>query len=88
MRTVLVSALALGAMTSVALAAEPLTSTTARTGPVELTNDQMDEVTAGQVGVCGACVNLAAAIAANVLSTDSTAEATTGDQTIRVGTGG
>ena len=88
MRTLLVSALALGAMTSVALAAEPLKPTTARTGPVELTSAQMDEVTAGQVGVCVACANIAAAIAANVLSTGSTAEATTGNQVIRVGTGG
>jgi hypothetical protein len=88
MRTLLVSALALGAMTSVALAAEPLKPTTARTGPVELTSAQMDEVTAGQVGVCGVCLNLGIAIAANVLSTGSTAEATTGQQTINVGTGG
>ena len=88
MRTLLVSALALGAMTSVALAAEPLKPTAARTGPVELTSAQMDEVTAGQVGVCVVCANAGVALALNLLSTDSEAEATTGQQTINVGTGG
>ena len=89
MRTLLVSALALGAMTSVALAAEPLKPTAARTGPVELTSAQMDEVTAGQVGVCLiACANVGAAVALNLLSTDSTADASTGDQAINIGTGG
>ncbi len=57
MRTLLVSALAFGAMTSVALAAEPIKPTPAQvepvelayaqTGPVELTDTQMDKVTAG-----------------------------------------
>ena len=51
MKMILVSALALGAMTSVALAAEPTKPTPAQAGPVELTDAQMDGVTAGQVVV-------------------------------------
>ncbi len=85
MRTLLVSALsalALGVMTSAALAEEPAEPTAVRTGLVTLTDAQMDQVVAGQVGVCLlACINLG--IAANVLSTDSTAE--TGPQTINIG---
>ena len=89
MRTFFVSALALGAMTSAALAADPITPTSDRTGPVELTSAQMNQVVAGQnVGVCVVCANIAAAIAANALSADSLAYASTGRQTINVGSGG
>jgi hypothetical protein len=49
MRTLLASALALGAMTTVALAAESTAPATAPTGPVEMTNTQMDKVVAGQI---------------------------------------
>jgi hypothetical protein len=75
-------------MTSAALAADPVAPTTAPREAVVLTSTQMDQVKAGQVGVCVVCANIAAAIAANALATDSTAEATTGSQTIRIGTGG
>jgi hypothetical protein len=46
MKTIVVSVLAMGAMTSVALAAEP---TSPQTGPVKLTEAQMDGITAGQL---------------------------------------
>ena len=49
-----------------------------------MTDEQLASITAGQVGVCVACANIAAA--ANVLSTGSTA--TTGEQNLNVGTGG
>jgi hypothetical protein len=48
MKTIVVSVLAMGAMTSIALAAGP---TSPQTGPVKLTDAQMDGVTAGQVVV-------------------------------------
>ena len=47
MRTLLVSTLALGAMTSVALATEPAKPAPAQAGPVVLTEAAMDKVTAG-----------------------------------------
>ena len=43
----ILSALALGAMTSFALA-QPATQTDARSAPVKLTTTQMDRITAGQ----------------------------------------
>ena len=45
---------------------------------------QLAAIEGSQVGVCVACVNLG--LAANALSTNS--QATTGDQTINIGTGG
>jgi hypothetical protein len=50
MRTILVSVLTFGAMISFALAAEPVSSTPAQSGPVMLTNKQMATVKAGQRG--------------------------------------
>lgn len=47
MRTLLVSALALGATASLALA-EPTAAVDPQPGPVELTDAQMDQVTAGE----------------------------------------
>lgn len=47
MRTILVSALALGAMTSVAFAAEPAKAPVDQNKRVVLTTAQMDGVTAG-----------------------------------------
>jgi hypothetical protein len=89
MRTFFVSALALGAMTSAALAADPITPTSDRTGPVELTSAQMNQVVAGQnVGVCVVCANAGIAAALNLLAVGSAAVATTGQQTINVGSGG
>jgi hypothetical protein len=87
MKTFLVSALALGAMTSAALAADPVAPTTAPREAVVLTSTQMDQVKAGQVGVCVVCANAGIAAALNLLATDSTATASTGNQTIRIGTG-
>jgi len=49
-----------------------------------LNNAQLAAIEGTQVGVCVVCANVAAAL--NVLSTGSTA--TTGNQEIRVGTGG
>jgi len=49
-----------------------------------LNNAQLAAIEGTQVGVCLVCAN--AGIAANILSTNSTA--TTGNQEIRVGTGG
>ena len=89
MRTFVVSALALGAMTSAALAGEPATKAApapAKAAPVVLTAAQMDQVAAGQVGICGVCTNLGVAAALNVLSVGSFAGASTGEQTINVGT--
>jgi hypothetical protein len=89
MKTFLASALVLGAMTSAALAADPITPTNDRTGPVELTSAQMNQVVAGQnVGVCVVCANAGIAAALNLLAANSTATATTGEQTINVGSGG
>ena len=51
---------------------------------IALTDAQLAAIEGTQVGVCVACINIAAAL--NVLSTDSTA--TTGKQTINLGTGG
>jgi hypothetical protein len=49
----------------------------------------MNQVVAGQnVGVCVACLNAAIAAALNAVTVDSTATATTGSQTINVGSGG
>jgi hypothetical protein len=52
MRTIVASALALGAMTSVALATEPTSSqASSQAGPVDLTDTQMDGITAGGPGL-------------------------------------
>jgi hypothetical protein len=48
MKRVLISALALGAMTTFALA-QPATQTDVRSAPVKLTATQMDTVTAGAI---------------------------------------
>jgi hypothetical protein len=48
MKTILTSVLAFGAMTSVALATVPAPAS-APTGPVALTDDEMDSVTAGAI---------------------------------------
>ena len=53
MRTLLISALALGAMTSVAFAAGPAKPTVTPAGPFTLTETQMDKMTAGVcIGNC------------------------------------
>ena len=88
MKTLVVSALALGAMTSVALAGEPAKPTPAKAATVVLTEAQMDRVAAGQLGISLVSLNLALPIALNVLTADSIADAATGDQAIDVGTGG
>ena len=62
MRTLLVSALALTAMSAVALADAPRTPANTPRTPVTLTDTQLDTVTAGQninvlnVGIGAACV--------------------------------
>ena len=66
----------------------PIKATPAKAAPVVLTEAQMDQVAAGQLGICVVCTNLALPIALNVLAADSTATAATGEQTINVGTGG
>jgi hypothetical protein len=78
-----------GLATSAALAAEDSAALAAKERAIILTANQMASITAGQnVGVCVVCANIAAAIAANALSADSLAYASTGRQTINVGSGG
>ena len=48
MRTILASGLALGLMTSAALATEPTKTPDAKEGPIQLTAVQMDKVVAGR----------------------------------------
>jgi hypothetical protein len=55
MKTILTSVLAFGAMTSVALATVPATPSKSPTGPVALTDAQLDTVTAG--AIVGGAVN-------------------------------
>ena len=60
----------------------------AKAAPVVLTEAQMDQVAAGQVGFCLVCLNLGLPIALNVLTAESIASAVTGAQGIGVGVGG
>jgi hypothetical protein len=89
MKTLFASVAIFGLATSAAFAAEGSIAFAAKETAVILTDNQMDSITAGQnVGVCVVCANIAAAIAANVLTAGSTAQASTGKQTINVGSGG
>jgi len=96
MKAIILSTVALFAMSQLALADQldkptqdsNVPQLAAIAGAILLPDDQLGQIKGSQVGVCVVCANIAAAIAANALSTNSTATATTGSQTLRVGTGG
>ncbi len=78
MKTLFVSALAFGAMTSVALAAEPIMPSTAPAEPVMLTDAEMDTISAGRWNSplnIDVKPTIELPIALNVLTADSVANA-------------